>query len=300
MKAMSCGQRRRWGFTLIELLVVIAIIAVLIALLVPAVQKVREAAARADCQNNIKQLGLGVQNFHDTFKVLPPGMVTGPNLKVGVTTLILPYIEQAPLATQLAANTGNTTNYNNLIKTTLKVYQCSSDPTAPGGLTPMRQGFAGTNYLANLAVLRLSSNDLRSGIAMVPAYQDGTSNTILWAEHMLNCYTGTAPCGSGCTYPTWGSHFYGGFSNPWWDSPVFNRTSQYSGGERVGADVAQVFQVAPQPGSCVYQTTHTFHTGGMNVGLGDGSVRFVASGISTTTWQRACNPNDGNSLGNDW
>ena len=111
--------RKRLGFTLIELLVVIAIIAILIALLVPAVQKVREAAARAQINNGLKQIALACHNYHDSFKVLPsatgrtgmfgnysPGGTATP---VSFSVLIMPYIEQLPLAQQILSYTSPTT-----------------------------------------------------------------------------------------------------------------------------------------------------------------------------------------------
>ncbi|MFO0864801.1 MAG: DUF1559 domain-containing protein [Gemmataceae bacterium] len=159
---------RRKGFTLIELLVVIAIIAVLIALLVPAVQKVREAAARAQCQNNLKQLGLGLHNFHDTFKHFPIGEWNDDNQDLGWGVWVLPYIEQGPLFNQFTniakvprngggANgysmdgppngwSGRVNAFQTQASTVLNVYLCPSDVLP----NQFNNGYAKSNYCANI------------------------------------------------------------------------------------------------------------------------------------------------------
>ncbi len=130
---------RRQAFTLIELLVVIAIIAVLIGLLLPAVQKVREAAARAKCANNLKQIGIALQSYHDAINLFPPGYVDGnpagpstPDNDVGPgwgwAALVLPYLEQGNVYTQINFNVAVGTGVNTQIsQTPLAIYQCPSD-----------------------------------------------------------------------------------------------------------------------------------------------------------------------------
>lgn len=137
---MQSLRARRPGFTLIELLVVIAIIAILIALLLPAVQQAREAARRSQCKNNLKQLGLAIHNYHDTFGTIPPGyisrninmndpsgMETGPNYAWGV--MLLPSLDQSPLYQQLNLNLNATDPVNVPFgEQFLTVFACPSDP----------------------------------------------------------------------------------------------------------------------------------------------------------------------------
>jgi prepilin-type N-terminal cleavage/methylation domain-containing protein len=134
------AARRRRGFTLIELLVVIAIIAVLVALLLPAVQQAREAARRSQCKNNLKQIGLGIHNYHDTYGRYPPGSVApsppgGPanptTCFMGWGIAILPMVDQAPLfaiydSTQ-PSNLAGPSNNKTVVTTKLPVYCCPSD-----------------------------------------------------------------------------------------------------------------------------------------------------------------------------
>ncbi|MCA9201485.1 MAG: DUF1559 domain-containing protein, partial [Planctomycetales bacterium] len=102
MKKRFSEAGKRTGFTLVELLVVIAIIGVLVAMLLPAVQAAREAARRSDCSNKLKQFGLALQNFHDTYKNFPPGMTDDDTDNLGWGTYILPFIEQGNLYDQMS------------------------------------------------------------------------------------------------------------------------------------------------------------------------------------------------------
>src|SRR5271154_6462954 len=133
-------QRKRSGFTLIELLVVIAIIGILVGLLVPAVQKVREASSIAQCKNNLKQIGLALHSYHDTNKVFPPGYIDGnkdpastPDNDVGPgwgwATFLLPDLEQDNLYRQIDFTQGVGIGVNAQVsQTPLTIYQCPSDP----------------------------------------------------------------------------------------------------------------------------------------------------------------------------
>src|SRR5262249_45785758 len=187
---------RRRGFTLIELLVVIAIIAVLIGLLLPAVQKVREAANRMKCSNNLKQIGLAVHNYENTFGVLPPGALPSPSLATHLI-LLLPYVEQANKYNQFNFSDAVTAPENQAARMQdVSIFLCPSD-SAQGRYTETiagRDELAGrTNYFGNLGANAWWRNrDTRTAgvfyysnpmaVIRLTDITDGTSNTAMFAE----------------------------------------------------------------------------------------------------------------------
>jgi prepilin-type N-terminal cleavage/methylation domain-containing protein len=291
----------RRGFTLIELLVVIAIIAILIGLLLPAVQKVREAAARAQSQNNLKQLSLATHSYHDTNNEFPLAWndwdgSDDPQMwnRCGSTHFyILSYLEQDNLAR--VANRG-TTNYfwsvytNNGVKT----YVNPSDPTSPSNGLYNDAGWAiygVTGYAANFRALGWYYNRSNRKSVRMTGVTDGTSNTIFFAEKITVCLNTAIPSWySGPKYNIWA---YGRTSWPEWN-PVF--AAQITG-------TASKFQVNPTTGTngtCDPRLASAPRSAGILVGLGDGSGRFVSAGVSPGTWWSACTPDGGEVLGNDW
>ena len=294
--------KSRMGFTLVELLVVIAIIGILVALLLPAVQSAREAARRMQCGNNLKQIGIGLHNYHGTYKRLPSGWVVpnDPGIPAnaanyecwGWSALILPFIEQGPLFDQLAVTranlwsqfAGNGPNTKTLISTPLQAFICPSDTgyNRPGNVHNNRNfddgvGAAGTlgsvwpglsNYPGNAGhrdvVLRALNTGLFFGNSDVniAALVDGTSNTIAVGERE------TRNCRSG----TW----------------VGVRNPNGSASRGVGVVVAHSRPKINQDTNAIPWNTDatgcgegfsSLHPGGIQVALADGSVRFLSETI---------------------
>jgi prepilin-type N-terminal cleavage/methylation domain-containing protein len=313
---------RRAAFTLIELLVVIAIIAILIGLLLPAVQKVREAANRAQCSNNMKQLGLAVQDYAGVYNQLPcaiagdkasagspPGVITmasqaagKPPLEANLFFLLLPYVEQGNIFNN--AMTGHSTylsaNGSSYYKTWLKLFLCPSDPSPANGLTA--SGAAAASYVHNLALFATSRTTpgvtvvhwgSQYNIGNIP---DGTSNTVSFAERLATC---------GATSSVNTDLYYAGVSFTTGEA-FFNLATGRGYYPSVLPSLPQIgvnrntCKVGVVSGLHTGMEPSTGHTGGIVVGMTDGSVRLVSSGLSQITWAYACNPADGMPLGSDW
>jgi prepilin-type N-terminal cleavage/methylation domain-containing protein len=321
----------RSGFTLIELLVLIAIIAVLIGLLLPAVQKVREAAARMQCSNNLKQVGLAVHNFENAKKIFPGAWVDDrspyPNKDdATIWFMLLPFIEQGPLynvgsnANPVVANLGfkQESPFHLVGQVQVKTYICPSDPTGyfdtrTATLYPLIGGtgeYATSNYAANVMVFDPSAPG-----KIDDAMPDGTSNTVMFAHRHRWCDASVIWGGDGQGTNTDWALTPRQASN-YWNMAVFG-TKTYR--DRRPSDGTQLnfngvvmnsnmdfvlgtlpFQISPAKGYCNPQVTSSPHTGVMPVSLGDGSVRMVSSGVSVNTWLHACIPDDGAPLGSDW
>lgn len=210
---MPCVSRhRRSAFTLVELLVVIAIIGVLVALLLPAVQAAREAARRSQCSNNLKQLSLGVHNFHDTHNLFPKNYYqVGANAWEGLSAhyKILPYIEQGSLYERIDAAPNDWGNiYNTYMNIKIKTFLCPSSPPAPSR-SAVSWGGPGCNYGwcsgSSTGTVAWDSNAANALNGMIITFSerkmsevtDGLSNTIMVGEIL----SGTGAMGSPGKYP---------------------------------------------------------------------------------------------------
>jgi prepilin-type N-terminal cleavage/methylation domain-containing protein len=296
------GPISRRGFTLIELLVVIAIIAILIGLLLPAVQKVREAAARTQSQNNLKQMALATHGYHDVHGQFPLAWNDwdGSNSaamwnKAGSSHFyILSFIEQDNLAKRAQTATTNYfwsvyTNYG------VKTFVNPSDPSGPtdGLYNDAGWGNYGvTGYAANYQALGWWFRTNNNKVMRMASLTDGTSNTIFYAEKMTVCLNNAIPSGyNGAKYNIWA---YGRTSwNEW--NPVFGY--QITG-------PASKFQVNPTwsgtTSTCDPRLASSPRSSGILVALGDGSGRFLSGSVDPNTWWAACTPDQGEILGTDW
>jgi prepilin-type N-terminal cleavage/methylation domain-containing protein/prepilin-type processing-associated H-X9-DG protein len=312
------NQRR--GFTLVELLVVIAIIGILIALLLPAVQAAREAARRSQCTNNLKQIGLGLHNFHDSKKRFPPGALSDTGDRFGTPEWAyflyqaLPYLEQGAIHDKFTNFTiakpwtvGPTdAGWAPLHDRPIATLICPSD-----GRNPTKDVGAGTkipasNYLGMFSGLNDLETDQdievrRASFTLAPVdkgrrmadFSDGLSNTVLVAEYL----TGTSHDfrGAVITHRA-GSQFLHATYTP--NTTVPDNLLNFAG--FCDADDNLPHDNLPCAGGAQdgnFASSRSRHPGGVNVLLGDGSVRFVSSSVKGTTWQWLAWINDANVLG---
>jgi prepilin-type N-terminal cleavage/methylation domain-containing protein/prepilin-type processing-associated H-X9-DG protein len=315
----SARMRSRIGFTLVELLVVIAIIGILIALLLPAVQAAREAARRSQCTNNLKQLGLALQNYHDTYSKFPSACQDPTQFGPSVIVFVLPYVEQGAIRENYVdighsgASTGITILNDEAAAIRLSLLLCPSDANK-GTHTPL----AWTNYHMNHGTwvhvagwdgvfgpnLAVAGKPKAPQVRMADIL-DGTSNTVAFSEVCLGPPSGSA---------------------------LDKRTDCFEAGAQTAttlaaartAFMAQNWKTAPQAGGSgwrwrgypwregsVWRTGYnhllppnspcwrpndwwqlvtpasSFHPGGVNAVLCDGSVRFTQENIAPTAWEAA-------------
>jgi prepilin-type N-terminal cleavage/methylation domain-containing protein len=319
---------RRRGFTLIELLVVIAIIAILIALLLPAVQKVRESANRMKCTNNLKQLGLAAHNYHDVHKHLPPGVGYYPTPANGTFGTyffhLLPYLEQdnlycAALGTVVFPDGPRMVYYpgnNAVYSRAVSVFLCPSDPSidADGVVTIKGVQFGASCYAPNGLISGTADFSKTppvggpQGRTRLADIGDGTSNTILHAEKYARCSNTYMPPAFRDGGTAWA--YCTGVLFPWQPPPMnlpfraFQPGFAIAGFAGRGAPDAigpgSIFQVQPAVDECDPTRASTPHPGGIQVGLADGSVRTLSRDISGEIWWAAVTPRGGEVLGPDW
>lgn len=319
-------SRSRHAFTLIELLVVIAIIAILIALLLPAVQQAREAARRSTCKNHMKQMGLALHNYHDTYSTFPVGAIHGAPVNVpkgNWRIALLPYIDQAPAYNQLdfviGDFSGNRYTNNNVLRTLrVPVYRCPSsthpmastdDGNTLGGMKMDYVGISGaTPELGGATACGTSSvygGNVFCDNGLLAAFSnfrfrditDGSSNTMILSEQ-------SGLVGNKDIRASYNGGWYGwyGTTKP---SSISGSADSFGGGltsVRYPINSYRDTPVASLPGGAndpydANTILNSMHAGGIHILLADGAVRFISENIDFGTLTRLCMRNDGQIIG---
>jgi prepilin-type N-terminal cleavage/methylation domain-containing protein/prepilin-type processing-associated H-X9-DG protein len=317
----------RSAFTLIELLVVMAILSVLIGLLLPAVQKVREAANRMKCQSNLKQISLALHHCHSAYGCFPQSRTAPNGMSFSVHSRILPFVEQDNLSRQVDFTVPWSDDRNAAARAArVPIFVCPSDP-----LSRVPPDLAPTSYRANEGtsiVMWYGPSDAAGNNAAMPPdngpffvngpyrvadITDGTSNTAAFSEHVTGDFsqavaTDRADTFEPGTHPTSADQAYAdcqaldpndlglqGYSNvgaPWLYG--YHSTTSYWHAAPPGARSCMF------PPSRIMTTANSYHTNGVNVALCDGSVRFVSYGVSLGTWRALGTRNGGEVPGGDY
>ncbi|QDT32253.1 DUF1559 domain-containing protein [Thalassoglobus polymorphus] len=326
--------RRMPGFTLIELLVVIAIIAILVALLLPAVQQAREAARRSQCKNNLKQLGIAMHNYLDTHSVFPYGHQQ--ELYAGQTKRrdswfqrILPFVDQAPRY-NLYENYHTVDPYkaeyihritDQDIVGPVPSASCPSDPESPGrggngGTVAFQSSYAvsagagqtisvdPTTQNITVTNMNVANTTQSTGLFYlnsktgINTCRDGSSNTLLFSEGIVR---DSSKGGWGELGGHWGGAPHGAFGFSVAETP--NTTVP----DRVYSCKQTSVAGAPNLAPCEngnadglsgrWNFARSYHTGGVQVTLADGSVRFISENLDRQTWLKLGMPQDGQVIG---
>ncbi len=315
--------RPRHGFTLVELLVVIAIIGILIAMLLPAVQSAREAARRMSCTNNLKQIALAITNYEVALRTYPPSRIifkpSGSSRTTvnGLLTLILPYVEQSNLAELYDYGKGfDHADNQRAVNMAIAVYQCPSVPGdrimpvynrfAKGAETPSGFTTQATDYMHPRVIMDFDGESFGSGaladetIASGSArpkrprdITDGLSNTVLMLE------SAGSPVNYILTRPNDNPPAYFGWYGEWPDTVGIFVVPYTADGATPSFIHPAAGGGTTARGSCIMncnnnQSPYSFHSGGINVAMCDGSVHFLAESMNPETFWSLCCRNDGN------